>query len=92
MHTLRAQLKVDFTWEEKRDMVGTLVLGIRVDGPDQSLVTYAFDSNAPQHTLCNVATDFFVDFFTTASAAYKRRVAGVYARQAIAAAVRRAEG
>ena len=41
--TLRARLKADFTWDEKRELVEMLVLGIRVDGPGQITVTYAFD-------------------------------------------------
>ena len=43
LETLRTRLKQDFTWEEKRDLVEKLVLGIRVDSPGQIIVTYAFD-------------------------------------------------
>jgi site-specific DNA recombinase len=41
--TLRARLKEDFIWEERRDLVEALVLGIRIDSRERIEVTYAFD-------------------------------------------------
>jgi len=43
LETLRARLKQEFTWDEKRELVEKLVLGIRVDSPGQIIVTYAFE-------------------------------------------------
>ena len=54
--TLRARLKADFTWEEKRDLVEKLVLGIKVDGPGQIIVTYAFDGSVATRTAYNAVT------------------------------------
>lgn len=40
---LRERLTDDMPWEDKRAIVEALVLGIRVQSPDQIEVTYAFD-------------------------------------------------
>lgn len=45
LETLRARLKQDFTWDEKRELVEKLVLGVRVDSPGQIIVTYAFEDS-----------------------------------------------
>jgi site-specific DNA recombinase len=56
LESLRARLKAEFTWQEKRALVEALVLDIRVDHPLQITVTYAFDGSTTTRTNCNAAT------------------------------------
>jgi site-specific DNA recombinase len=63
LHSLRRRLKEDFTWEEKREIVEVLVLGVLVDtigeGTEKTAnitVTYAFNGSAATRTVCNAAT------------------------------------
>jgi len=46
LDSLRAELKQDYSWEEKRKLVETLVLKLLVHSPERIVVTYAFDDCA----------------------------------------------
>lgn len=56
LDTLRTRLKDTFTWEEKRELVENLVLGIQVDAAGECVATYAFDGNAAKRTVCGGVT------------------------------------
>jgi site-specific DNA recombinase len=60
LHNLRQRLKEEFTWEDKRELIESLVLEIRVDtigeGKEKAqtiTVTYAFDSSIGHGCVAN---------------------------------------